>query len=293
MHIINKHQTIYSMDKDNAPVATCASGDTLRFETCDCFSDAIVREEDLIENIDFSRINPATGPVYVQGAEPGDVLKVRIHKIEVGEQAAVVVAKDFGLLGDQLDASETRILPVKNDTVTFLGIEIPLCKMIGVIGTAPAGDGIPTGTPDAHGGNMDCTMIGEGATLYLPVNVPGALLAMGDLHAAMGDGEIGVSGAEIAGAVEVTVEVIKDACIPTPMVETDDTVATIFSAPTMEAASYGAGDHMVRWILHNTKLSKSEAVMLLSVAGNLRICQVVDPEVTLRMELPKRLLDQF
>lgn len=293
MYEISKDKVIYKMDKTNIPVLHCGSGDTILFETCDCFSDSITKDTDLIQDIDFGRINPATGPVFIEGAETGDVLRVQIDVIRIGAQGAVVVAKDFGLLGDQITESQTLIVPVVDDKVFFKGVEIPMRKMIGVIGTAPAGEGVETGSPDAHGGNMDCRMIGEGATLYLPVNVKGALLALGDLHAAMGDGEIGVSGVEIAGEVEVTVEVLKDAVLPTPMVETKEKIATIFSAPTMEEAAYEASARMAKYIQSKTNLQFNEAVMLLSAVGDLSICQVVDPEVTLRMEVPKTVLEGF
>lgn len=293
MQIIPSTQVIFSMDKTNPPVHTAHSGDTLRFETCDCFSDTIQKEEDRIEDIDFSQINPATGPVYIEEAAPGDVLKVLIHKIDIGTQASIIVAPEFGLLGDQIDESQTLILPVEEDRLLFKNIPIPLNKMIGVIGTAPAGEPVPNGTPGDHGGNMDCRLIGEGAILYLPVNVEGALLAMGDLHAAMGDGEIGVSGAEVAGAVEVTAEVLKDTDIPVPMVETKEVFAFLASAQTMERAAYRAAENATYWLTRHTDLSKNEAVMLLSASGNLRICQVVDPEVTLRMEIPKNMLDSL
>jgi len=288
---IPKDRLVYQMDKDNPPVATASSGDTLRFVTCDCFTDTIHTEKDLVTEIDFSRINPATGPVYIEGAQAGDVLAVTIQRILPGPQGVMVAAPEFGLLGDKVTETETGVFPIEKDTLNLFGATLPLTKMIGVIGTAPAGEPVETGTPGAHGGNMDCTLIKEGATLYLPVEVPGALLALGDLHAAMGDGEISVSGVEMAGEVEVVVELIKNTTLPTPAVQTEDTFAVLYSDDTMEKASYHASERMVRYLQDTAGLSFNEAYMLLSAAGRLSVCQIVDPQVTMRMELPISVLE--
>jgi amidase len=168
-----------------------------------------------------------------------------------------------------------------NDKLSF-----PIQPMIGVIGTAPAGEGIDTGTPGAHGGNMDCTRIGEGTTLYLPVNTKGALLAMGDLHAKMGDGEVEVCGVEIAGAVTVKISVVKNCALPTPFLINSEVAAAVYSAKTVDEACVGATMAMHSFLMQELSMNEHEAGMLLSVAGNLRICQIVDPERTCRMEIP-------
>ena len=140
---------------------------------------------------------------------------------------------------------------------------------------------------------MDCKIITEGTTLYLPVNVPGALLALGDLHAAMGDGEVSVCGMEIAGEVTVTVSVIRDRALPTPMAQTADTIYTIASSVLLDDAANLATRNMVRFVVSETGLSTDDAVNLLSVAGNLQICQVVDPQKTCRYALPKSIAQQL
>jgi amidase len=148
--------------------------------------------------LDWDRINPATGPVYIKDAEPGDVLKVTINRIELDEKGTVVSGEELGLLGGILKDVYTKIVPIRGGKAVFDGrTEIPVRPMIGVIGVAPAEGEINTGTPGRHGGNMDNTMVGEGASLYFNVEVPGALFACGDAHAVMGDGEIGESGLEI------------------------------------------------------------------------------------------------
>ncbi len=293
MHIIKDDQVIFKMDHTQAPVLTARSGDRVRFETKDCFSNSISREEDLIMDIDFSTVNPATGPVFVEGAEPGDILKVHIDKIDIGTQAAVTVAKGFGLVGDTIDAPATRIVEIKEDRAYFMGRPLPLKKMIGVIGTAPIDGSVETGTPGDHGGNYDCLMITEGATVYLPVNHPGALLAIGDLHATMGEGEIGVSGAEISGAVETTIEVLKDTELPIPMVENAQKIATLASGDTMKQAAHDATARMADYLANHTTLNYKDAVMLLTLAGDLIPCQVVCDRVSFRMEIDKKIIEQY
>ena len=146
---------------------------------------------------------------------------------------------------------------------------------------------------------MDCKRIGEGATLYLPVNVPGALLAMGDLHALMGDGEVCVCGGEIAGAVTVKVSVIKGrSCqpgsgLPLPFLTTAEHAMAIYSAPSIDAAAEGATLRMRSFLIDQVKMQPHEAGMLLSLAGDLRICQAVDPNKTCRMEVKLSLLKKL
>ena len=294
MLTIHTDTKVHKMSKDNAPVATAKSGDTIRFETLDCFGCQLSSEEQSLGGLDWSNINPATGPLFIEGAEPGDVLKVEILSIELDDHGVMVDGPGDGVTGVAVKEESTKILPVIDGMVKFNEkLSFPICPMIGVIGTAPAGEAVDTGTPGAHGGNMDCTRIGAGATLYLPVNVEGALLAMGDLHALMGDGEVEVCGVEIAGAVTVRVTALKNCALPTPFLVNDDTFMSIFSALTVDEACVGATMSMHGFLMKELGLNEHEAGMLLSVVGNLRICQIVDPEKTCRMELPKNIAETY
>ena len=287
---LSKDKVIFNMSGKNEPVLTVDSGSTVVFETMDCFSNTVKSSEDVVSSIDFSKVNPATGPLFVKGAQPGDTLKVTINKITLKKTGVVVTAPGLGTLADRIEKEETVICDIHDDSVTYKGLTLPLKKMIGVIGTAAPGEGVNTGTPHDHGGNMDCLRVTEGATLYLPVNVEGALLAMGDMHAAMGDGEIMGSGLEVAGEIEVTVDVVKQFNFPTPLIETDDLWVTLGSRETMEDASQVAIDNMVELITQSSSLTMNQAGMLLSLAGDLHTCQVVNPNKTMRMELSKKIL---
>jgi len=291
MLIIRRETAVYTMAPDNAPVARIAGGETLIFETSDCFGGQIIKETDKMGALDWSRINPATGPVFVEGAMPGDTLKVEIIKINLAAQAAMVEAPGEGITGLAAQEESTKIIPIEDGCAVFSpSLKLPVCPMIGVIGTAPADESIPTGTPFFHGGNMDCKRIGEGATLYLPVNVEGALLAMGDLHAVMGDGEVCVCGAEIAGEVTVRVSVVKGQPLPLPFLVTNEHAMAIYSAEGLDAAAKGTTLRMRAFLMNQAGIPAHEAGMLLSLAGDLRICQAVDPNKTCRMELPLNIL---
>ena len=294
MLTIHTDTKIHKMSRDNAPAAIAKSGEIVRFETLDCFGCQIRREDQLLGGLDWNNINPATGPLFVEGAKAGDVLKVEILEIELDDHGVMVDSPGEGVTGCAVKSETTKILPVRAGKVCFNDrLSFPIQPMIGVIGTAPAGEGIDTGTPGEHGGNMDCTRIGEGATLYLPVHVDGALLAMGDLHARMGDGEVEVCGVEIAGAVTVRVTTLKDCGLPTPFLVNSEIAAAIHSAETVDEACVGATMAMHSFLIKELGMNEHEAGMLLSVAGDLRICQIVDPEKTCRMEIPLTVTESY
>lgn len=278
---------VNSMDKKHAPKAYAKSGDTVVFVTKDCFGGQIVSEDQIMDSLDWSNINPATGPLFVEGAHEGDVLKVEILDIEIADKGVMIDGGGEGVMGKLIKEASTKILPIRGGEVIFNDkLHFPVNPMIGVIGTAPKGDGIPTGTPGEHGSNMDCTRIVKGASLYLPVNVEGALLAMGDLHALMGDGEVGVCGVETDGTVTVKITVLKNCQLPTPFIVDCEHAISIYSAKTADEACEGATINMFRFLVNELGLNDHDAEMLLSVIGNVCICQIVDPERTARMEIP-------
>jgi len=280
------------MCASNKPVLYADAGTQIRFETEDALHGQIKSADGGFDGLDWSRVNPATGPVYINGAQPGDVLYVKIESIEVAQSGVVVCGNGMGAVGHILKGSAIKIMPIEGDKAKFSdNLWLPLNKMIGVIGTAPAnGATIPCGAPDFHGGNMDCKEIKEGATVLLPVNVPGALLAMGDLHALMADGEIGVSGLEVPGAVIVTVDVLKGKDLPLPMIMNDEYIMTLASHEDLDIATEMAVANMVDYLTKNEGFTAHDAVMLISLACDVRICQVVDPKKTVRVEFARRLL---
>lgn len=248
----------------------------------------------MFQELDWNRINPATGPVYINGAEPGDILVVTIEKIKIAEKGVLTTGANLGVMGEELHENTVKIVSVHNEHVLFSNeLQIPINPMIGVIGTAPKEESISCGTPHDHGGNMDCKEIKEGTTLLLPVNVPGALLALGDLHATMGDGEIGVSGVEVAGEVTVTVQIIKGKKWPLPMAIQKEKIMTLASEKLLDDAANRAVRNMVTFLHEELEMSKADATLLLSAAGDLKVCQVVDPLKTARMELEMNYVEKL
>lgn len=291
---ISKNDLVYAMSKDNAPVARVSSGSEVLFETCDCFTDQIQSADDFVK-LDWSKINPATGPLFIEEACVGDILQVDIKSITpTSDQAVMVTAPNFGVAGDKLTDNNAFIVPLKDSKAILPGqVEVPFNLMIGVIGVAPIGEEIPCGVPDSHGGNMDTKVITQGASLFLPVNVPGALFALGDCHAAMGDGEVSICGLEIPTEVVVKLSVIKNNPLPTPMLTDQDYIYTIASSKTLDEAAKLATMNMANFIIARTNLTLSQAISILSIAGNLQISQVVDPLKTCRYSLPKNITEQL
>lgn len=291
---ISKDNVIYSMDKENQAVGTVKSGDQVIFETKDCFSDTIKTEADVISEIDFNKVNPATGPLYIEGAQPGDVLKVTINAIKLNDYGVVVSAPGLNKLFTKgIEEEQTVICPIQEDkgTFEFQGVEFPLNKMIGVIGTANADKGITTGTPGPHGGNMDNTMIAEGSVVYLPVYTEGALLAIGDMHASMGDGEVWGCGVEAGGEAHVTVEVMKDYPHSVPLVETAEAYYSYGYGETTNEAIVMANDHMVEFLMKEAGLTFNQAGMLMTIKADLAACQTVNPDASMRVGIQKEFVE--
>lgn len=294
MYRIKRDQIVYTMSATNQPVLRVENGATVTFETSDCFENQIQTSTARYEALDWDRINPATGPLYIEGAQPGDILEVKIEQIRIADHGVMLTGPGLGVLGDRLTENAIRLIPIHEGKAVYeKKVEFPINPMIGVIGTAPAGEPVACGTPGLHGGNMDNTIIREGTTLYLPVNVPGALLALGDLHASMGDGEVSVCGLEVQGEVTVTVLVIKGRQLPLPLAKTASAVYAIASAPTLDEAVNDVTRNLVGLLTANGTLNEYDAVNLLSLTGNLQICQVVDPLKTVRFELKLSYLEQL
>lgn len=291
---LSDEKTLFAFARDLDPALTVSSGDTVRIRTKDCFGNQVRTAEDVLDEIDWDAINPATGPVFVEDAKPGGALKVEILNIELDSQTASCTGKDEGVCGDMFDAWSTHLCTIEDDTLVWNDkLSIPLNPMIGVIGVAPKGDPVNCGTPGSHGGNMDNTAITTGATLYFPVAVEGALFGCGDMHAAMGDGEISVSGAEVAGWATVRLTAMPAMRLENPMIENQTHIGTIASAETLDEAASVAVHDMVRIVSEATGAAEDELVMLFSLVADVQVCQMVDPEKTVRFMIPKYALDAY
>ncbi|WP_088009353.1 acetamidase/formamidase family protein [Indiicoccus explosivorum] len=294
MQTLNRQKTIYAFSAANEPALRVSPGETVTLETYDCFTDQIQSADQEVAQIDWNQINPATGPVFIEGAKPGHALKVTIDKLEIGSQGVMVTGPDLGVMGHRMEKMESKIVPIQDGKAVFSeNIRLPLNPMIGVIGVAPEGEPVSCGTPGAHGGNMDTKEINEGATLYFPVFTEGALFAAGDFHAAMGDGEVSVSGIEVPGRVTVTFDLEENLHLNYPLLVNDGGIALLVSAMTLDEAVKTATEEMIDFLLPHTDLSVSEMTMLMSAACHVQISQVVDPLVTVRFFVPRHILDSL
>ena len=289
---LDDSKILFSFDKDLEPVLKVPSGETVRIRTKDCFGNQLQGPEDQLSEIDWEAINPATGPIDVEGAVAGGTLKVHIDNIELDAQTSSCTGKDEGVCGDRFSDWATHFCKVEDGKVVWdERLSIPLAPMIGVIGVAPEGEPVNCGTPGKHGGNMDNTAIAAGATLYFPVAVDGALFGCGDMHAVMGDGEVSVSGAEVAGYATVTLTALPELSVPNPLIENETHFGIIVSAESLDKAAELAVQQMVDLLASRTNESEADLVMLLSLVADVRVCQMVDPEKTVRFMVPKYVLD--
>jgi len=290
--MIIKNQYVFALGDNKDSAIHVKQGEVVEFVTRDCFNNQITSEDYVMDFLDWDHINPATGPVYVEGAQAGDVLKVEILDIELERMGTMCCLPENGVLGNDITKSQIKKIPVQDGYALFNEFRLPLNPMIGVIGVAPAGESIPCGTPGKHGGNMDNTKIAKGSVLYLPVFHDGAYFACGDVHACMGDGEIMVSGVEIPAKVSVRLSVLKGVTIDNPRLEDVKYIYTIASSENLEEAVYDATKAMCEILEKNLGYTLNEAGMLMSACGNLQFCQVVDPERTVRMAVPKTVCDK-
>ncbi len=281
---------VYEFSSKNEPVKRVKKGEIVTFKTLDCFSNQITTEEQLITGIDFNRVNPATGPVYVEDAKAGDVLVVDILKIDVEQAGIASTLPETGPLIHRTGELRTKVLPIKDGNIVFNDIEFPINPMIGVIGVAPKEGEVPCGFPGAHGGNMDCNKIVANSRVYFPVSVPGALFQLGDLHASMGDGEISGTGVEIGGEVKVKLDVIEDFQLEWPVLETEDMWYVIASDDNIELALRYACEQMQSLINRAYGWDMTDAYIYMSIRGSFEICQACKPSgfpAVVRFGVPK------
>lgn len=281
------NNTITTMSSENSPSTYIQSGDTLVVQTKDCFSDKVVAETDSLNSIKRSELNPCTGPIFVSEAEPGDVIKVSIIKIDLSDKGAFLVDKEYLEQYGIKEGDRSVHVKIQDGNVVLDEKHlIPIKPMVGTIGVAPKCGEIATVVPGEHGGNMDCSIIGENSELYLPVFHKGALLSLGDVHAVMGDGEFIDYGVEAAAKVTIKVDVIKGEVIPTPLVITEQTLATISSRETLDEAAKASSEKMFKYLLEVKKLPFDLALGLMCTSANSRNCQFVNRLKTVRCEMP-------
>ncbi len=290
---LSKDRIHIGWDNTLEPILRIAPGQVVEFDLIDAGGGQITQDSTLedLKNIAFDAVNPTVGPVFIEGAEPGDALKVSILSIETQGWGWTANIPGFGLLADRFTDPALHIWkfdPGLSKPAAFgPGGKVPLKPFPGIMGVAPAESGVHAAvTPLGTGGNMDTRDLGLGAELYLPVAVPGALFSMGDGHAAQGDGEICGTAIECPMKAVIGFDLLKNAGLRSPRFVVDGPVTRHFDQKgyvvttgvgpdLMESAKVAVND-MVDLIAREHKMREVEAYMLLSVCADLRISEIVD-----------------
>ena len=251
MKVLSKDHVIYFFNQENPACYRVEDGETFWVETDDCYSgqikDASVKRPD----IDISIMDCSVGPIYIEGAMPGDTLCVEILAIQFAPQGVMVTSKGLGVLGERIQEPDTKIIPIRD------------------------------------GGNLDTKLVTVGSRLYLPVEQEGAGLAVGDLHACMGDGELSGTGIETPGRICIRTSVRRNCPVSRPVIETRDALYFLASAPTLDEAIHTAVSDGVQFLQEKLSLSFPDAYRLLSAVCDIQISQVVNDWKTARLHCPK------
>ena len=308
-HTIHRHDHHIGWDNANAPVHTVAPGETVTFETVDSSGGQLSPDSTVadIGTLDFGKVNPVTGPVFVDGARPGDALQVTLDGFAPSGWGWTANIPGFGLLADQFGDPALHIWSYDAQTLApaLFGSfgRVPLKPFAGTMGVAPAEPGPHSIVPPRRvGGNMDIRDLSAGSVLYLPVEVEGALFSLGDTHAAQGDGEVCGTAIESPMDVTLTFDLIGGAAPPFPRFTTPGPVSrhldgsgyevTTGVGPDLMTGARDAVSAMIDRLAARHGLAPVDAYMLCSTCADLRISEIVDqPNWIVSFYFPRAVLD--
>ena len=292
----------YAWDRDLAPALEIDGSATVELDLLDSGAgqfDASSTHASLA-GLDLGRVNPVTGPILVRGAEPGDALLVRVRELGTAAWGWSANIPGFGLLAEDFpDPVLVHSKIGEKEVELDFGPVLPALPMIGTLGLAlPEPGAHPLLPPSRHGGNMDIRQLGAGASVLLPVGVSGALLSLGDGHAAMGDGEICGTGVETSARTVLEIELVKDRPITAPILETPAAarrtgaaLVTTGIGPDLLTAAKDAARSLVDETVRRTGLSPAHAYILASLTADLVVSEIVDlPNYVVSLHLPLDLL---
>jgi acetamidase/formamidase len=292
-HTIHDHQCHFGWNKDNAPVVRIAPGESIEFHPQDSSGGQLTLKSTVadIAALDFGKINPVAGPVYVEGAQPGDAIKVTLLGFKPSGWGWTANIPGFGLLADQFKIPALHIWKYDATSLTPAmfgpGGRVPLKPFCGTIGLAPAEFGTHSIVPPRRmGGNMDIRDMAEGTELYLPVEVAGGLFSVGDTHACQGDGEVCGTAIESPCSIAAKFELVKNANLAFPRFTTPGPVSrhldvkgyevTTGIGPDLMEGAKAAVSGMIDLLSKRYNMNAVDAYMLCSVCGDLRISEIVD-----------------
>ena len=294
----NERNIHYFWDNSNRPIAKVNQNEVFTLSIPDSSIFQINRNsnrEDL-KRINWDKVDGAVGPVFVEGAKPGDALKIELLEVESGDWGWTAIFENFGVLSSEFK-DDIVIWGINNGTARSLkdgfleDVEIPVSPFLGIVGTAPKSGRHTMIPPQYFGGNMDNKLLKAGSILHLPVSVDGGLVSFADPHAAQGDGEVCGTAIETTASVKVRIEIESDMKLKFPYVESLDRpegriMSSMGIGPDMREAAKEAVAEMIR-LLSDAGYSREEAYVLCSVAGNLRVSEMVDmPNYVVSMTMP-------
>ena len=287
--------------KNLKPVEYIDDNETFKIKIPDSSTNQIKEnfsDED-VKNINVSMLDAAVGPVYVNNADPGDTLKITVKDINIGNFGWSQILHNFGLLAedfqDELIIWEINNSKIKSRRKNFLeNFSFDAEPFLGIIGTAPGSGNFPMIPPQKFGGNMDNKYLKKNSTLYLPVNVPGALISFADPHALQGDGEVTGTAVETSCEAEIKIEVIKNIKTEYPKIisyENENRAGKFVNTMGINNNIYDAAKIAVKEMiktLEDRGFKKDEAYVLCSIIGNLKISEIVDvPNFVVTMSMPE------
>jgi acetamidase/formamidase len=306
---IHRQKHHFGWNNANPPALTIVPGTTVAFETVEASGAQLTRDSTVadVAALDFAKVNPVTGPVFVDGARPGDALKVTVESLAPSGWGWTANIPGFGLLADQFPEPALHIWTYDPATMAPAmygpGGRVPLKPFTGTIGVAPAEAGLHSIVPPRQvGGNMDIRDIAAGTTLYLPIEVEGALFSVGDCHAAQGDGEVCGTAIESPMTVVLSFDLVKGVNLKAPRLTTAGPVGRHFDVKGYEVTTginpdlfQGARDAvraMIDLLAARHGMAPVEAYMLCSVCADLRISEIVDqPNWLVSCYFPRVVLD--
>jgi amidase len=290
MQRLTRDRHIYVLDAANPPALVIQSGEELIVETWDAF-EGLRAPAELAE---LALRGPATGPIYVDGAEPGDALRIDFLSITPLDGAVHMVRPGRGFLEDEFDQNYATVMSFEAGQLVLPGgLRLPLAPSMGLVATTPTYPQETASDSGPYGGDIDMKELIAGSALWLPVLVPGGLLAMGDCHAVVGDGAVAGTGAECASETHIRVTVEKGRGIAGPRALTPDYFVVLAYGPELGAAMKQAVRDMVDFLVRERGLAPYDAYTLLSLAGDIRVSRTFRPISPVKMMLSRRALEQL
>ena len=286
MQKIAKEHVVRTFDANHAPVARVRPGEVFVMETNDRFRDWNDGKAWPME-----QISVMTGPVFIEGAKPGQVLAIDVLDIRPTLGFGYVITiPGYGVFKDQVEFRKKRV-PIEGNQIRYSDtLSLPFAPNVSKIGLAPAQGTQPSNAVGTFGGQLSNSQLGPGSTVYLPIFVDGGLLTVEDVHAKMGDGEVAASAVEIAAEVTLRCRIANELPLTHPIVITQKEVITMGDGDTVEAAASAALDRLAQLLMERRHTDITEAAMLVSTAADVRISEMGSPHRHVRAAIAREVV---